>query len=248
MHQSAVAGSHAIGRELLRVGRPNDGVELVAVGLGPIGAEHREGPGAGFAHGDVEVRDDGVPLAVRRRAGLRVRTGRRAGGRRLPLFERADDRRLGAGVVCQRARPGRVVEARLNRALVVLEGERVEGERRRRDLPSRHLRERRGKLLVIERRALLAGVGVDEHELVAALHRSPVPEAVRLLDPGGRPGHVERQRFVLLAQRRRALVVGGRDLRGGRQRKSADDEAGQQSRSAERFEHVADSTRNRSSA
>ena len=212
MHEAAVSRLHAIRRELLRVGRPRHRVEFVAVGLRPVGAEHRERLGARLADGDVEVGDHRFPLAVRRHAGLRVRGGRRAGRGRLPLLERADGRRLRARVVRQRARPRRTVEARFDRALVVFEGEGVERKRDRRDLPARHLRKRGGELLVVERRALLAGVGIDQHEFVPALHRPPVPEAMGLLDPGGRPGHVERERFVLLAQAGGPLVVGGRDL------------------------------------
>ncbi len=183
-------------------------------------------------------------LAVGRHPRLRVGPGRRAGRRRLALLERADGRRLGAGVVRERARPDGAVEARLDGALVVPERERVERQRDGGDLPARHLRERGREPLVIERRPLLSRVGVDQDELVAALHRPPVPEPVRLLDPGGRPRHIQRDGLVLLAQPRRALVVGGRHLRGGRQRDRAEQQGEQDSeREVLRLEHAGDSIR-----
>ena len=54
---------------------------------------------------------------------------------------------------------------------------------------------------------------VDDDELEPALHRPPVPEPGRLLDPGGGSGNVDGERVVLLPQALRALVVGGGDLR-----------------------------------
>ena len=184
--QAAVARPDAIGRQLLRVGRPGDRVEFVAVGLGPVGAQHRRRPGARLADGDVEVGDERLPGAVGRHARLRVGPGWGAGRRRLALLECPDRRRLGAGVVGEGAGPDRPVEARLDRALAIPERERVERQRDSGDLPARHLRHRGREPLVIERRPFLSRVGIDENELVAALHRPAIPEAVRLLDPGGR--------------------------------------------------------------
>ena len=242
--QAPVARLDAIGRQPLRVGRPRDRVQFVAVGFRAVRAQDRRCPRARLADRDVEVGDEGLQRAVGRHARLRVGPGRRARRGRLALLERADCRRLRAGVVRERARPDRPVEARLDRPLVVPERERVERQRDRGDLAARHLRDRGREPLVIERRPLLSRVGVDEDELVAALHRPPVPEPVRLLDPGRRARHIERRGLVLLAQPGRALVVGGRHLRGARQRDRAEQQGDRDGEGAVlRLEHAGDSIR-----
>src|SRR5258708_7345199 len=55
--------------------------------------------------------------------------------------------------------------------------------------------------------------GIDEDKLVAARDGFPVPEAMRVADPGGRPGDIEGETVVLLAKAVGALVVGDGDLR-----------------------------------
>ena len=125
--------------------------------------------------------------------------------------------RRAAGVVGERARPARALDGHLDRAQRVVEGEVVEGQPRARVGAARRARQRVGEAGVIERRLLLLRVGVDHDELEAVGQRAPVIEAVRGADPGRRVGDEHRRRFVLLAQRLRALIVGRRDL--GRRRR-----------------------------
>ena len=54
--------------------------------------------------------------------------------------------------------------------------------------------------LVIERRLSLLGVGVDDDELLAALHRLAIPEPMRLADRRRRAGDVDGGSLVSLAQ------------------------------------------------
>ena len=120
-----------------------------------------------------------------------------------------------AAVVLERAPPGDVGDGNLDCALAVDE---VEGRERQRDAGIRFLGreragERRGHLLVIERRPLGLCRRLNQHELVAALDGLAVPEARRFLDPGRRLGDVRREPLVLVAQPHRALIVGDGALR-----------------------------------
>ncbi len=113
------------------------------------------------------------------------------------------------------------------------------------DRPPRHLRQGGGKLLVVERRALLDRVRVDQHERVAALDRPAVPEAVRLFDPRRRARDVQRGGLVLLAQAGCALVVGRRLLPEDRRRhRHREEERREDDNRADQDSHAADSTRN----
>ena len=63
---------------------------------------------------------------------------------------------------------------------------------------------------MIEGALIVLGIGVDHHELEAVGQRAAVIEAVRGADPGRRVRHEHGRRFVLLAQRLGALIIGGR--------------------------------------
>ena len=72
-----------------------------------------------------------------------------------------------------------------------------------------------GKPRVVERRHDRLRLGIDEDELVAALHGSAEPEPVGPADPGRRLGNAQRASLVAIADAHRALVVGDRPLCGG---------------------------------
>ena len=66
MHVTAIAGSHLIDSDRLRVRRPGERVRIVVTPFGAVGAEERNLPFAGFTDGHVVVVDQRVELSVGR--------------------------------------------------------------------------------------------------------------------------------------------------------------------------------------
>ena len=232
VHVAPVAGRDLVGRDLLRVRRPDDRVGIVVAALRSVDAEEREGRLSRLTDRDVVVVDERFELAVWRflrvdavdvelRAHRTSKSAAAAPAATAPPA--ASARRVGpAAVVLERAAPDDGVDRDLDGTFGIDEGERREGQRHAGIGLLRGERggERRGELLVIERRTFLLGGGLDEYELVATLHRFSIPEARRFLYPGRRFGRVRRQSLVLVAQSHRALVVGDRALRHRRGRRN----------------------------
>ena len=120
-----------------------------------------------------------------------------------------------AGVLHDRAPPEGVVHGDLDRLLAIDEREGIERQRNAcvRLLGFDGLRERGREFVVIEGRPLCLSRGVHDDKLGAALHRSPVPEAGRFLDPGRRLRHVDGQSLIFVAQPHRPLIIRDRSLR-----------------------------------
>src|SRR5262249_47456376 len=78
---------------------------------------------------------------------------------------------------------------------------------------SRFTRQRGRDALVVEERTFFQAVGVDELELLAALYRLAIPEAVCVADSGRRAGNVDRCRLVPRAKPFGARVIGRCTLR-----------------------------------
>jgi hypothetical protein len=77
-----------------------------------------------------------------------------------------------------------------------------------------HFRQLLRELVVIEGWTRRQGRGVDEDEVVPPRHRPAIPEPVGAIDERRGVRHMRRQRVVLRAQGRRALVIDEGDLRG----------------------------------
>ena len=106
----------------------------------------------------------------------------------------------------------RAVRVHFDRRVIVHERELVNGSRRRvRAVRTGHARQRRRQSRVIERRALLPRRRVDEHELIAALHRLAIPEA-RGPDPRRLLRDVHREPAQPLVDGRGASIVVDRSL------------------------------------
>ena len=198
MHQPAKARANAIGGHLGRVGRPDDGRAVVVVAFGAVRAEGDPLVTADGPDGDVVVIDERHPLAVRRQAGTR-RHGREiaAHGSRDAAANVARSRQLGcpAGIVGQHARPAGAVDRQIDGAQRLVEGEALKGQ------PAGHVGAIRGlrqcvrEARVVERRLLLADVGVHRDELIAVGTQTPVVEAVRGANPRRRVWHVDSERL-----------------------------------------------------
>src|SRR6185437_6661976 len=134
-----------------------------------------------------------------------------------PASSARRERRSGAraGVRRQHALPARRAGHEVDTRLVVAEIEVRERKLRRRVRAAHRRAKRGGELCVVECCALLQRLGVDDHELVAALDRASIPEAIGLADPARAVDDVDGEPVVMRIELRRASVVGWHALRRG---------------------------------
>ena len=214
-----IAPAQAVGRDLLRVGRPGDGVEGVVIALGAVAAEDGLRLLALGAEDEVVVADGGLPLAVGR--GFPFFGGGLGRGAALPHGQGVTGRIAGSrglepleGVGGEVAGPAASGRAELDRLPVLAEGQDGEGQGQSFELLARGRGESGRQTGVVEGEGFLLRGRVGDPELVAAGDGFPVPVAGGLADPAAPVDDVEGERLVLRPQAGRPGVIGLGDLGG----------------------------------
>ena len=229
VHLALEPRAHAIRGDLLGVGRPTDGSNVVGVGRSAVGRVRRPLTRTDRAHEEIEVPDRRLPLAVGgdarcivHRCGIAIEpaaeepspTSAASSSTTTPTQFRTPT--LGIG---RRTGVAYTVDHHLEGAFIRTEGQRRKRQRHRRERATHRHPKRRRHRHMVERRPLLCRRRIGHHEAVPALHRLPIPHTRRGPDPRRRVRQIYHQVIQPLPHRLGARIVGRRPLRGEGERR-----------------------------